>query len=106
MFAPRRDTSMPWLTKRRHIWPRKNAESGVYRVTDIIGTSKVSWERSGGERRRDAARSLRDLRVAEVSKLDMKIGRWQSHCLSCSGFLVIPSTKLDRLPTRVARREL
>ena len=44
---------------------KKATESGVYRVTEIIGTSRVSWE--------DAAKSLRDLRVAEVSKLDMKI---------------------------------
>jgi flavin-binding protein dodecin len=52
---------------------KKNAESGVYRVTDIIGTSKVSWEEAAANAVETAARSLRDLRVAEVSKLDMKI---------------------------------
>jgi flavin-binding protein dodecin len=44
---------------------KKAAGGGVYRVTEIIGTSTTSWE--------DAAKSLRDLRVAEVGKLDVKI---------------------------------
>ena len=52
---------------------KKNAQSGVYRVTDIIGTSKVSWEQAAANAVETAAKSLRDLRVAEVSKLDMKI---------------------------------
>jgi flavin-binding protein dodecin len=52
---------------------RKKSESGVYRVTDIIGTSKVSWEDAATRAVELAAKSLRDLRIAEVSKLDMKI---------------------------------
>ena len=48
-------------------------ESGVYRVTEIIGTSAVSWEDAARSAVETAAASLRDLRVAEVSKLDMKI---------------------------------
>ena len=52
---------------------RKNVQSGVYRVTEIIGTSKVSWEEAAKVAVETAAKSLRDLRVAEVSKLDMKI---------------------------------
>lgn len=52
---------------------KKNAQSGVYRVTDIIGTSKVSWEEAAARAVETAAKSLRDLRVAEVTKLDMKI---------------------------------
>ncbi len=51
----------------------KNAESGVYRVTEIIGTSTVSWEAAAKNAVETAAKSLRDLRVAEISKLDMKI---------------------------------
>ncbi len=50
-----------------------STESGVYRVTDIIGTSPVSWEEAAKSAVETAAKSLRDLRVAEVSKLDMKI---------------------------------
>jgi flavin-binding protein dodecin len=52
---------------------KKNAATGVYRVTEIIGTSKVSWEAAAKNAVETAAKSLRDLRVAEVSKLDMKI---------------------------------
>jgi flavin-binding protein dodecin len=51
---------------------KKNSE-GVYRVTEIIGTSKVSWEAAAKNAVETAAKSLRDLRVAEVSKLDMKM---------------------------------
>lgn len=52
---------------------KKATESGVYRVTEIIGTSAVSWEDAAKGAVETAAKSLRDLRVAEVSKLDLKI---------------------------------
>jgi len=52
---------------------KKKSESGVYRVTEIIGTSPVSWEAAAKSAVETAAKSLRDLRVAEVCKLDMKI---------------------------------
>ena len=52
---------------------KKDTESGVYRVTEIIGTSPVSWEEAAKNAVETAAKSLRDLRVAEVCKLDMKI---------------------------------
>lgn len=45
----------------------------VYRVTEIIGTSAVSWEDAAKTAVETAAKSLRDLRVAEVSQLDMKV---------------------------------
>jgi flavin-binding protein dodecin len=48
-------------------------EAGVYRVTEIIGTSTSSWEEAACNAVETAAKSLRDLRVAEVSKLDVKI---------------------------------
>jgi flavin-binding protein dodecin len=51
----------------------ENTESGVYRVTEIIGSSPVSWEDAAKNAVETAAKSLRDLRVAEVCKLDMKI---------------------------------
>jgi flavin-binding protein dodecin len=51
----------------------KSTDSGVYRVTEIIGTSSVSWEAAAKNAVDAAAKSLRDLRVAEISKLDMKI---------------------------------
>ena len=46
----------------------------VYRVTEIIGTSPASWEEAAKEAVTVAARSLRDLRVAEVVELDMTLG--------------------------------
>jgi flavin-binding protein dodecin len=46
---------------------------GVYRVTEIIGTSTTSWEDAAKNAVQAAAKSLRDLRVAEVGKLDMKV---------------------------------
>lgn len=52
---------------------KKETGSGVYRVTEIIGTSSVSWEDAAKKAVETAAKSLRDLRVAEVSKLDMKV---------------------------------
>jgi flavin-binding protein dodecin len=52
---------------------KKEAKSGVYRVTEIIGTSPVSWEEAAAKAVETAATTLRDLRVAEVSKLDMKV---------------------------------
>jgi dodecin len=49
------------------------SDSGVYRVTEVIGTSTVSWEDAASSAVKAASRSLRDLRIAEVSKLDMKV---------------------------------
>jgi flavin-binding protein dodecin len=51
----------------------KASSSGVYRVTEIIGTSPTSWEDAARTAIETAAKSLRDLRIAEVGKLDMKI---------------------------------
>ncbi|HXW63991.1 MAG TPA: dodecin family protein [Burkholderiaceae bacterium] len=51
----------------------KGSASGVYRVTEIIGTSPMSWEEAAKNAVELAAKSLRDLRIAEVNKLDMKV---------------------------------
>jgi flavin-binding protein dodecin len=45
----------------------------VYRVTEIIGTSPTSWEEAAKDAVTVAAKSLRDLRVAEVVELDMTL---------------------------------
>ena len=45
----------------------------VYRVTEIIGTSKKSWEDAAKEALATAANSLRDLRVAEVVEQDITL---------------------------------
>ena len=45
----------------------------VYRVTDVIGTSATSWEEAAKNAVATASKSLRDLRIAEVTKLDVKV---------------------------------
>jgi dodecin len=51
----------------------KHSKNGVYRVTELVGTSPLSWEDAAKNAVETAAKSLRGLRVAEISKLDMKI---------------------------------
>jgi len=51
----------------------KKKSEAVYRVTEIIGTSPTSWEAAAKNAVETAAASLRDLRVAEVQQLDMKV---------------------------------
>ena len=53
--------------------PKKQAAEGVYRVTEVIGTSSTSWEDAASNAVAAASKSLRDLRIAEVSKLDMRV---------------------------------
>jgi flavin-binding protein dodecin len=45
----------------------------VYKVIEIVGTSKDSWEKAAKVAVDRAAKSLRDLRVAEVVQLDMQM---------------------------------
>jgi flavin-binding protein dodecin len=45
----------------------------VYRVTEVIGTSTNSWEDAARNAVKTAAGTLRDLRIAEIEKLDVKI---------------------------------
>jgi len=52
---------------------KKAKDAGVYRVTEIIGTSAISWEDAVKSAVETAGKSLRDLRVAEVGKLDVKL---------------------------------
>jgi len=48
-------------------------EESVYKVTEVIGTSTKSWEDAGRNAVETASRTLRDLRIAEVVKMDMKV---------------------------------
>ena len=50
----------------------KKTES-VYRVTELVGTSKKSWEDAAKNAVETASHTLKNLRIAEVTKLDMKI---------------------------------
>ena len=45
----------------------------VYKLIDLVGTSTISWEDAAKKAVETAADSLKDLRIAEVVKLDMKV---------------------------------
>ena len=45
----------------------------VYKILELVGTSSVSWEEAAKNAVETAGASLRDLRIAEVNKLDMKV---------------------------------
>jgi flavin-binding protein dodecin len=45
----------------------------VYRVTEVIGTSAESWDAAAANAVQTAAQTVRDLRVAEVSRQDVTI---------------------------------
>jgi dodecin len=48
-------------------------ENPVYKIVEVVGSSSTSWEDAARSAVEAAAKTLRDLRVAEVGKLDMKI---------------------------------
>ena len=50
-----------------------NKGNAVYKMIEIVGTSTTSWADAGANAVKTASRTLRDLRVAEVEQLDMKI---------------------------------
>ncbi len=45
----------------------------VYKVIELVGTSTESWEKAAKAAVERAAKSLRDLRIAEISQLDMQL---------------------------------
>jgi len=51
----------------------KKGESGVYRVTEVIGTSSSSWEDAAKNAVATASSTIRDLRIAEITKLDIRL---------------------------------
>lgn len=52
---------------------QSGAENSVYKVVEVIGTSKLSWDDAAKNAVETAGRTLRDLRVAEVVKTDVTI---------------------------------
>jgi flavin-binding protein dodecin len=47
--------------------------NSVYKVIELVGTSTTSWEEASRSAVEIAGKNLRDLRVAEITKLDMKV---------------------------------
>ncbi|MHC4051553.1 dodecin family protein [Bradyrhizobium sp. 25ACV] len=56
-----------------HTEQEDDMPDSVYKVIELVGTSSDSWEKAAANAVEQAAKSLRDLRVAEVIKLDMQL---------------------------------
>ena len=58
-----------------------NVPESVYKVIELVGTSTESWEKAAAAAIKRAAQTLRDLRVAEISQLDVQLkdGKIQSY---------------------------
>lgn len=46
----------------------------TYKVIEVVGTSPESWEKAATVALKEATKSLRDLRIAEVTDLDIHLG--------------------------------
>ena len=53
----------------------KSKSASVYKVIELVGISESSWADAANNAIASASKTLRDLRVAEVTKLDVKIGK-------------------------------
>ncbi len=56
------------------------AES-VYKIIELVGTSTVSWEDAAKNAVETASKTLRDLHIAEITKLDMKLEEGKDEAL-------------------------
>lgn len=45
----------------------------VYKIIELVGTSTDSWEKAAANAIAQASKTLRDLRIAEISELDMQL---------------------------------
>ena len=52
--------------------PSRSKDS-VYRITELVGTSSNSWEEAAANAIKTASKTLRDIRVVEVTKLDVVV---------------------------------
>ena len=50
-----------------------SSKGSVYRITELVGTSTTSWEEAAKNAVETAAGTLRDIRIAEVTKLDVVV---------------------------------
>lgn len=48
-------------------------DSSTYKIIELVGTSDVSWEEAAKNAINTASKSLQDLRIAEITKLDLTI---------------------------------
>jgi hypothetical protein len=52
---------------------RTDMSESVYKVIELVGSSPTSWEEAAKSAVNEAAKSLKNLRIAEINKLDMRI---------------------------------
>jgi dodecin len=52
---------------------KKTRAEAVYKIVELVGTSPTSWEEAARNAVETAAQTLRELRIAEIIKLDMKV---------------------------------
>jgi flavin-binding protein dodecin len=50
-----------------------NIKESVYKIVELVGTSEASWELAAENAVASASKTCKDLRIAEITKLDMKI---------------------------------
>jgi len=61
------------MAKKKTARKSKSAAEPIYKVIEVICTSTKSWEDAATNAVETAGRTLRDLRIAEVVKMDMKV---------------------------------
>ncbi|AHW59901.1 hypothetical protein SAMN05444285_1225 [Draconibacterium orientale] len=54
--------------------------NSVYKIVELVGSSPVSWEQAAQNAISMASKSLRDLRIAEVKKMDIHITEGEIEC--------------------------
>ena len=71
------------------------AES-VYKIIEVVGTSPESWEKAAAAVVNRAAKTLRDLRVAEIVQLDMQISDGKVEAYRAKGKALLQVRRLGR----------
>jgi hypothetical protein len=57
----------------QHTGKEEKMTDSIYKVIQLVGSSSTSWEEAAKNAVEKAGQTLRDLRVAEIEKLDMKV---------------------------------
>jgi len=61
------------LSPPKHENLEENMAESVYKIIELVGTSPNSWEEAAKNAVETAGKSLKNLRIAEIGKLDMKV---------------------------------